>query len=411
MAVYKYVALKNGNEFVEGEMEASDLREARALVLKQGYTPTKIYMEDCEEQDFQETSSGVPAGNKISHLSLREKIDFTSSLETFISSGIPILEVLNSIEQDSASKNISVICHNVRKMIMTGKTFAQSLKQLYGKLFGNVYIALVQAGEDSGELEVTLGRILTILRKQEAIKDKLISASIYPAILIIMMFVLVFVFAKFVFPKLVGVTDFMGEELPYMGQLLYDACAFISNYWLGIIMFIAAGAFACKALLNISAIKERVDKLLFSLPVISDFIQYLNLSHYLTVLSVAYEAGVPILSCIEMACSTVGNSVMKKDLKKSITVMKSGSTLSDALRKCKVIPKALLSVISAGEKSGTMGKMLKDAADVADKKVDMAIDMMSRLFEPTIIIILGLVIGFALLAFVKTYYGILGGFC
>ena len=153
-----------------------------------------------------------------------------------------------------------------------------------------------------------------------------------------------------------------------------------------------------------------IDKIVLKIPVISDFIQYINLSNFMTVLHISYEAGVPMPTGLELANKTVGNSTIKSRIFNAINIVKTGKSLSEAFQRTHAIPETFTSMISAGETSGTLGKMFKDAADVIDKKVDMALEAMTRLFEPTVIVILGGVVLLVAIAFFQAYYGMLGSF-
>lgn len=176
MAKYLYSALKNNNQIVKGEIEASNPREAREKIRKLGFVPTKVYTESVfvepVEQEYNLNTAEIV--HHITHLSLQEKIMFTSELEVLLSSGIPILEALQSIEYNSPKWKLKEICIRLRNGIMSGMTFAQALSSFYGKVFGTVYAALIKTGEEAGELEATLQRMLLLLRKQDNIKGKII---------------------------------------------------------------------------------------------------------------------------------------------------------------------------------------------------------------------------------------------
>jgi type II secretory pathway component PulF len=407
MAKYKYKALKGNKNIVEGEVEASSLREARQLIRNLGFIPTKVYTEIASQN-----TSDVPSvqGQNIKHLSLSEKIMFTSELEVLLSSGIPILEALNSIEANASNLKLKKLCTTIVQSIMSGNTFAQALKLHYSSAFGSVYCGLIKAGEDSGELEIVLDRMLVLLRKQENIKGKIVGASIYPAILLVIMAAILILFSKFVFPKFMEVFTFTGATVPFVTQLLIDGMNFIGNFWWLFVISIVSFIYILTCMFKNSAIKSKWDNFVLKIPVVSDFIQYINLANFMTLLSISYESGIPIVSGLELACKTVGNFNIKSKISKALTFVKSGKGLAQAFELTQAIPHTLLSMVSAGEKSGSLGKMFKDCADVIDKKVDMTLDTMTRLFEPTVILIIGAVVLFILVAFYQMYAGMMGSF-
>lgn len=405
MAKYKYKALENNTRIVEGEVEAQSLREAREQIRKLGFVPTKVYTVDVQHEVKTETHV---VQTSIKHLSLSQKISFTSQLETLLTAGIPILETLQTIEQNSPELKLKNICMNIRVEIMSGGSFAQALNKLYGKVFGSVYCGLIKTGEDAGELEAALNRMLVMLRKQDYIKGKIINASIYPGVLIAMMTGLLILFAKFVFPAFAGVMSFNGVDLPCLAQLVIGLFTFIDRFWWLLVMIIAAVSYQVMNLFKNPQIKSKWDEFVLKIPVVSDFIIYINLSNFMTVLQISYDAGVPVMSGLELANKTVGNYNIKSKIFNSISYVRAGKSLTEAFQYTSVIPQALLSMISAGEKSGTLGKMFHDCAEVIDKKVDMSLEAMTKLFEPVVILIMGGAVLVIAIAFYQAYVGMLG---
>lgn len=409
MAKYIYSALKTNNQIVKGEIEALNPREAREKIRELGFIPTKVYTETAFAAPMpQEHSDNADVQyREVTHLSLQEKIIFTSELEVLLSSGIPILEALQSIEYNSPKWKLKEICIRLRTGIMSGMTFAQALSSFYGKVFGPVYTGLIKTGEDAGELEATLQRMLVLLRKQDRIKGKIISASIYPGVLILMMLGLLILFSKFVFPAFMGVFAFNGASLPPLASLLVGICSFAGNFWWLLIICLGAICAALCSLFKNPQFKSKWDAFILEIPVVSDFIKYINLSNFMTVLHISYDAGLPIMSGLELSNKTVGNYTIKKKIFDAVNLVRSGKTLSEAFQRTGAIPGALMTMIATGEKSGTLGKMFHDAADVIDKKVDMALDAMTKLFEPALIVIMGGIVLFIAAAFYQMYFGML----
>ncbi len=411
MAKYQYNALKGNKQIVKGEVEAENYREAREKIRQLGFVPTKVYIEDGADNQFVSgyESNEIPATNeKIKFLSLQEKITFTSELEVLLTAGIPILEALHSLEENVNNQKLKVVCKTLRECIMSGKTFAQALKECFYETFGAVYIALVFAGESSGDLEATLGRILVLLRKQDKIKGHIISASIYPCVLLSIMFGVLVLFTKVIFPAFYGVIQSFGGQIPLSSMILISICQFVGNFWWLLLIGIVAFVYALVTCFKNSEIKRKWDEFILKVPKVSDFIRYINLSNFITVLYISYEAGVPLLSGLELANKTVGNSVIKRQVSNSVVYAKNGKSLTEAFEVSGVLPSALKTMVATGEKSGSLGKMLHDAADVIDKKVEMTLDTLTKLFEPTVIVIMGVGVLFILIAFYQLYFGMLG---
>lgn len=410
MAKFQYSALKNNSQIISGEIDAANYREAREKIRQLGFVPTKVYTEEAalSAPEQVEINKNQVSGKKIKHLSLQEKIIFTSELQVLLSAGIPIMDALHSVEVNTPKEKIRVICQNLQHCIMNGMTFATALSSLYNETFGSVYIGLVKTGEDAGELDETLARMLVLLRKQEDIKGKIINASIYPAILIVIMTGVLMLFSMKVFPAFYGVLQMGAADIPIYSQMLIGFCEFINQFWWLVLCGIGAFFGGISILFKNPQFKAKWDNFVLKIPVISDFIQYINLSNFMTVLHISYDAGLPIMSGLELSNKTVGNFVIKKKVYNAVNMVRNGRSLSEAFEMSGAIPPALMSMISAGEKSGTLGKMFKDAAQVIDKKVDMALSAMMKLFEPTLIVVMGVVVAFIALGFYQMYVAALG---
>lgn len=404
MAKFQYIALKNKKEFIEGEIEANTLREARQKIVALGFLPTKVYEEKLIQDNLVEPTQIVQAnGKRVKRLSLNEKIWFTSELETLLCAGIPILEALETVERNSASLKVQSICMNVRQAINSGSTFAQSMEKLYSNVFGQVYIGLIKAGEASGELDETLIRMLVILNKEAKVIDKVKSASIYPIILIALMLGLIILFSVVVFPRFYALFSFTGGDIPLFAQTVFGFCDFVHRFWVFIIVGIIGAITGLRMLIQTYSFKKKIDEIVLKIPKLSEFINYINLANYMTVLQISYDAGVPIISALELSQKTVGNIIIKSKLSNVIGMVKRGKSLVEAFNVSQVIPSALLSMIATGEKSGSLGKMLKEVVGVIDKKIDFVLEALSKAFEPALIIIMGICVGTLLLAFMQLY--------
>ena len=408
MTSFKYQALKNNKTLISGEIEAVDLRDARTKIRELGFIPTQVYMEDAPPEDIQHTQNIDRNKKRITFLSLTQIISFITELETFLSSQISILEALHNIEVHTPDAKIKSLTADLQYAIRSGLTFSQAISSLYRDVFGSVFVALIKTGEEAGELDLTLQRMLTLLKKQDRLKGKVVNASIYPCILLVMMFGLLTLFSVFVFPAFASIMLENGTDFPPMMQALMGICSFTKNFWW--LMLLGFGAFCGSITQFVKNItfKEKFDKFVMKIPVLSEFIEYVNLSNFMSVLHVSYEAGVPLLSGLELANKTIGNTTIKDKFKKSILFTKQGVTLTESFERTDALPPAILSMIAAGETSGTLGKMFHDAVQVIDKKVDMALDALARLFEPTVIVIMGGVVLFIAIAFMQAYVGTLG---
>ncbi len=389
MAIYNYIALKNNKDIVKGKVDAEDLREARESIRKLGFIPTKVYEEKGKEDN--KAAKGDVKGGKIQKLGLQDRIDFTSTLQILAQAGIPIIESLMFIENDAAKLRVRLVAKELRRQIMAGATFADTVAR-YPEQFGQVYIGLVKAGEDSGELEKTLQRLLELQTKEANIRGKVIGTLMYPMFVIVLAVIIVLVMLMFVFPVFKEMFDGMGKELPWITATLMSAGVFLKTYWFFAPIILGSMVGFCTFIMRWQPSKRKVDEYVLKIPLLSDLMQFSNFANFVAVMQVAYDAGVPIIECLYLANLTLTNYTLKTKIEAATLKVQQGQHLSVALRSTGVMPKMILFMIATGEQSGRLGDMLLQATSYIDKKLDTIIDTMTKMIEPIMLIVIGSIV-------------------
>ena len=382
MPIYSYTALKQGKEIVKGEITASNLKDARDVIRKMGLVPTKI-------NEYTDAKNKKGAG--ISTLSLSEKIDFISTLQILLTSGIPAVESLTFMEQEAAKKKIRDMSKILKTQIMGGSTFADTLAR-YPKVFGHIFIGLVKAGEESGELEKTLGRIKDLLTKQANIKGKVIGTLMYPMFVLVLAFLITIVMLVFVFPAFKEMFEQQDKALPLITSIMINAGDYLKTYWFTIPIFVVAFIVFCYTMVNWTPARNLLDKLVLKIPLLNNLIMYSNYSNFLSVMSVSYDAGIPVVDCLHLAVVTLTNSVLKNKMSGAVIKVQQGLQVSQALKATKIVPRMLLFMISTGEQSGRLGDMLEKGVNFLDKTLDGIIDTITKMIEPIMLIVIGSIV-------------------
>ena len=310
---------------------------------------------------------------------------------------MPIIESLIFIEKDAASRQIRMLAQEIKNQIIAGYTLSDTISK-YPNLFGQVYIGLAKAGEDSGEIDKTFERLIQLLKKQEDIKGKVISALTYPAFVVLLAIAVVLVMLMFVFPAFKEMFDQQGKELPFITQICIDLGEFLKNKWPIIPVSIAAIVFSCIYLLRWEPSRRRLDEILLKIPLISDLAKAAAFSNFLTVLQIAYDAGIPIIECLYLSRTTLSNYVMQESIKISIKKMQAGSHLSDSLKAANIFPKMILFMVSTGEQSGRLGELMEQCVLYIDQQLDLIIDTIGKLIEPILLIFIGFIVCFLALS-------------
>ncbi len=390
MAIYNYEALKNGKEIVKGKIEAEDIREAKDSVRELGFMPTKIYEEKTGTNAKDSAALNVKAG-QMKALGLNEKIEFTSTLQILAASGIPMIESLLFIEQDAARLKIRLVAKELRTQIMAGSTFAGTLSK-YPEQFGQIYIGLCKAGEDAGELEKTLDRLLEILRKQQATRGKVIGTLMYPAFVICLAIFIVLVMLMFVFPVFQEMFSQMGKTLPWITATLMHIGVKLKQFWYLVPVLLGAGFAGVTYLFKWEPSRRLIDRISLEIPLLKDLMQFSNFANFIAVMQVAYDAGVPIVECLYLANLTLTNYTLKEKIEKATLLVQQGHHLSVSLRSTDCVPKMILFMIATGEQSGRLGDMLYQATKYIDKKLDDIVDAMTKMIEPIMLLIIGSIV-------------------
>lgn len=388
MTIFNYIALRNGSEIVNGKIEADDVKAAREAIKQLGLIPTKV---------FDEGKKVSAPKVRLSPLSLQELIDFTGTFRTLIQTGVPIIEGLVFLEKDAVSSRIRLLAREIRKQVIAGATFADTVAK-YQEIFGSIYVGLTKAGEDSGEMEKTLDRLSDLLKKQANIRGRVIGTLIYPCFVIALAIIVVVVMLMFVFPAFKEMFDQSGAKLPIFTQICIDLGEFLKEFWYLTLM----APFAIAAVIYVAfknpTSRRILDDFFLKVPLIGDMLKYANFSNFITVMFVAYEAGIPIVDCLHLGNLTLDNKTIKNKITESIAKVQQGVHLSTALRAANIIPSMVLFMIATGEQTGKLGELLDQSVKFLDKKLDDIIDALTKMIEPLMLIVIGSIVMFLALA-------------
>lgn len=388
MTIYNYVALKNKTEIVNGKIEAEDIRTAREEIRKLGLLPTKV---------FEDSAKNTAPKVKLSPLSLQELIDFTNTFQTLIQTGVPLIEGLVFLEKDAVSSRIRLLAKEIRKQVISGATFADTVSK-YQEIFGSVYVGLTKAGEDSGEMERTLDRLVELLKKQHAIKSRVIGTLMYPCFVIVLAAAVVTIMLMFVFPAFKEMFDNAGAKLPIFTQICIDLGVFLKEFWYLTLIFPVFLAGLIYTAFKNPISRKILDEVFLRIPLVGKMLKYSNFSNFFTVMHVAYEAGIPIVDCLYLANLTIDNWTLRKAVTDSIGKVQQGTHLSTSMRSANVFPSMVMFMVATGEQTGKLGEMLMQSVKYLDKELDNIINALTSMIEPLMLIVIGGIVMFLALA-------------
>jgi general secretion pathway protein F len=388
MGAYQYQALKKNGSTSKGVLEADSERHARQLLRDQGLIPTQV-------QVLTQQRSGS-SGNK-GKISAADLSLFTRQLATLLAAGIPVEESLRGVSEQTEKDKVRELIIGVRAKVLEGYGLAQAMSH-YPQAFPELYRSTVGAGEQTGHLDVVLEKLADYTENQQQTRQKVQQALIYPAIMIIVSIGIISFLLSFVVPKIIEVFTSSGQTLPGMTEVLISISNFVKSYGLYAFLGIILLLYAFKKSLNNIKVKTVWHRLLLKLPVVSYLVKTINVARYIHTFGILFAAGVSVLETMRVSASLVTNLVMRQAFDAATIKVREGSGISEALKETGYISPMAIHLISSGEKSGQLSPMMERSASHLDNEVKRLIDTSLTLLEPLVILLMGAVVLFIVLA-------------
>jgi len=391
MGAFQYTAVDAAGKETKGVLEGETPRQVRQLLREKNLFPTTV-AEIKEEKRSGSFSLEFGGGISASDLAL-----LTRQLATLVNAAMPLETALKAVAEQTENQKIQSIILSVRSRVMEGHTFADGLKD-FPKAFPELYIATVAAGEQSGYLDTVLERLADYTEARQELRQKVQQAMIYPAVLIILAFLIVTLMLVYVVPKVVGVFSDTGRELPMMTRVLIGTSEFLQSYgiFLGIALII--GGFLFKQLLKQPGPRENFDKVLLKLPLVGRLVKGFNTARFTRTFSILTGAGVPVLDCLRISSEVIVNMPMRAAVEEAAHRIREGAAIGGSLGKSGYFPPVCVHLISSGESSGQLENMLGRAAQNQEREMDGLIATMLGILEPAVIVGMGVIVTFIVLA-------------
>jgi len=386
MSAYQYIAIKQTGQTIKGVIQADSFRHARQLLQERQLIPTHISILKKELQ----------IDSKIK-LSTQDLALFTRQLATLLAAGIPIEEAMQGVGEQSEKDLTKRLIIGVRVKVTEGYALAHALGE-FPKAFPELYRATIAAGEQTGRLDKVLERLADYVENQQRIRQKIQQALIYPALMITMSTAIIGFLLTFVVPKIIDVFTSSGQTLPIMTRILIYISDFIAADGLYFVCFImlAIGAFSWG--LKKPIFRKKVDQTLLKIPFIAYFIRTTQIARYIHTFSILFGSGVNILETLRVATQVITNSRMRDSLNTAAVQIKEGRSVHVALKESTWLTPMSIHLITSGEKSGLLAAMMERAAQHLDEEIKRLIETGLTLLEPLVILIMGAMVLFIVLA-------------
>ena len=322
----------------------------------------------------------------------RDVVIFTRQFATMINSGLPLVQALDILAQQTENKTLADITRQVVYDVESGHTLADALRK-HPKGFTDLYVNMVAAGEAGGILDTILLRLATFLEKNDAIVRKVKGAMIYPAVIFSVAAIAVAVLLIFVIPTFQNMFASVNLQLPLPTRIVIGMSQILIHYWWLIIGVIGGSVYAINRYYKTAGGKLQIDTMMLRAPVLGDLLRKSAVSRFTRTLGTLISSGVSILDGLEITARTAGNMVIHNAVMESRASIAGGETISAPLQKSKVFPPMVISMIAVGEQTGGLDEMLSKIADFYDEEVDAAVSALLSLMEPIMIVVLGVIVG------------------
>lgn len=392
MSTFAYVGRNRQGAVKKGELSAKTRDEAVDQLRKQQVVVTSL-----------EEKSGKGGKFKFSigsGLNDKDLVVFTRQFGTMINAGLPLIQCLDILSTQSENKVLRDTVGDVKNSVEAGSTFSDALKR-HPKVFDELYTNMIHAGEVGGLLDTILTRLAKHIEKAMKLKGQIKSAMVYPSAIVGVAVIVISVLMVWVIPVFAQMfLEMSGGKigLPGPTQLVINISNFFQSYWYFMAGALVGAMMAIKRYYATVNGRVVIDRLLLKIPVVGDLIRKASVAKFTRTLGTLITSGVPLLEGLSICAKTSGNKVIEEALMNARVSISGGKTISEPLAKCNVFPKMVTHMIAVGESTGALDAMLGKIADFYEDEVDQAVDTLTSLLEPIMMVVLGTVIGFIVIA-------------
>jgi len=371
---------------IKGELSGTNAALVKAQLRKQGVNPTKVRKKGM---------SLLSKGKKIKPMDIAL---FTRQMATMMGSGVPLLQSFDIISEGFDNPNMRKLVEEIKQEVAAGNSLANSLRKK-PQYFDDLYCNLVDAGEQSGALETLLDRVATYKEKTESLKAKIKKAMTYPIAVIVVAIIVSAILLIKVVPQFQSIFSSFGADLPAFTKMVIGISEMLQAWWFMVLIGLFGLAFAFREFHKRSeSFRDSVDRALLKIPVIGMILYKSSVARYARTLSTTFAAGVPLVEALDSVAGATGNVVFRNAVYKIKQDVSSGTQLNFSMRTTGVFPSMAVQMTAIGEESGSLDAMLDKVAGFFEEEVDNAVDNLTTLMEPMIMVVLGVLVGGLIIA-------------
>ncbi len=387
MPVFEYRGIDKAGKTVRGIVDSDNQRTARLKLKRDGIFITEL--SNKQRAQVKKTSAKSSTSSKVN---VEDLSSMTRQLATLVKANIPLVESLSAISEQVENPTLKEAISDIRNNVNEGSPLHRAMRK-YPKIFNNIYVSMVEAGEASGTLDIILLRLSEFTEAQNELNQKIKSAMTYPVIMMVFTIGMLFVLFIFVIPKVTAIFEQMDKQLPWYSQIVIDISGVMVNYWHMIIIGAVAAWLMFKSWKATPAGAAKWDEIVLKLPVVGKLARMIAVSRFTRTLSTLLAGGVPMLQSMDIVRNVVDNHVLAKAVEEARDNISEGESIAGPLKKSEEFPPLVITMINIGEKTGELENMLTQVANAYDFQVKNQIQGLTSLLEPIMIVVMGMVIG------------------
>lgn len=389
MALFVYKATDLSGKVEQDMLEARDRNAAVSMLQSRGLIPLSV----------NEARKGKKAKAKGMKIKARYLEQFTQELYTLVKAGLPLSRALNVMHEISETEQMAEVIEDISDKVKSGKSLSEAMED-HPRTFNPMYTNMIRSGEASGQQQVILGKLSNYLEKSETLKRNVISSLIYPAILISVCILAVFVLMTWVVPKFIEQFKENNIELPLLTQILVAISDTFVNYWWAILGLFISCFIAFQMYVSHSEGRYAWDKFKLGFPIFGNLFRKMEMANFSQTVATMLETGVPLLEALDIAKNTVTNTFIRKALEDAADSLRAGKPISVPLDEAGCFPPLAVNMIRVGEETGQMADMLNQVASRFASETEATLQRLLTLLEPAIIVIMGGIVGFIVLSII-----------
>ncbi|MBM4367486.1 MAG: type II secretion system inner membrane protein GspF [Deltaproteobacteria bacterium] len=397
MAVYEYVGFDGAGKSIKGVIDADNAKSARARLRKQGLFPTDVHEQQQGGVRGQGLALQVDFSKYFQRVTPQELSTVTQQMSTLVGANIPMVEALSALLEQTENPKLKAVFTDIREKVNEGHSLARAMRA-HPSVFDDLYVNMVDAGEQSGALDVVFSRLAAYTEASVALRGKLIAAVTYPIIMTIISGALVLGLFTFVIPRIQRIFETSGKELPLLTRVIFGMSSFVIDYKWYLIVAIPLIAYGARRWFKSVRGRAWWHRTSLRMPVFGPLNRLVAVSRFCRTLATLLVSGVPILTALNIARAVVGNDVVAAAVEQASKNISEGQSIAVPLKASGQFPPIVTHMIAIGEKTGELEAMLSKVADAYDLEVENTVNSFTSLLAPILVVFMGVVVGIIALA-------------